>query len=353
MKASPLPLLLMAGAIHPVGTGPSMPSLSDVGALLRSAKTVVLTTHVNPDGDGIGAQIALCAGLRRLGIKVLVCNPSAGPRRLRFLENRLPLLPQAELPKVLTEADLVVMLDANEWSRTTVIEPLLDASTVPRLIIDHHPLVTTAVGVALVVPTAASTGSLVHELLTTMGVATDLEIAQGVYVSIVSDTGNFRFSNTTPDVHLAAAEFLRLGLRGHELYDRLHNDRTPQKLRLLGECLQAVQYHLEGQLVIIPITIEARKRLGVRPEELHDFVDEIRLLEEGEVFASASELPDGRIRFSVRSRDRVDVSALCRAFGGGGHVKASGAIIEGTMQQAIEAFVTSASTVLPLPPQSP
>ncbi len=296
----------------------------------------LLTSHYNPDGDGIGSEIALARGLRKLGKEVAILNPSASPTRLRFMEEGEPFLDPASPLPAPGSWDVVVLLDANRWSRLGPIESAILAAAPTKVCIDHHPPQGAVGDLDIIIVEASSTGTLIYELLRSLGVIIDLAIATPIYVTIISDTGNFRYSNTTPEVHRIAAQFIELGLDHSALYDRIHNDRTPSKLRLLGECLERAEFFHGGSVVVIPIHLARRKELGVPEEDTHDFVDEIRLLRDSDVFASATETDAGEVRLSIRSRGRLDVNKLAQQLGGGGHARASGARVHGTLREAID-----------------
>ncbi|HET8654595.1 MAG TPA: DHH family phosphoesterase, partial [Longimicrobiaceae bacterium] len=210
---------------------------------LRSAGRVVLTTHVNADGDGIGSQVAVAAWLNSIGVGATIVNPTPFPANLGFLVTRPGLvadLGTAAAARALREADLFLVLDTSEPNR---VAPLLDHLDPERtLVVDHHPAGPTVVGTHGVQdPTAAAAGELAFDLLR-LADAPPLPAADlGIYVAIVSDTGSFRFSNTSPRAHRIAATLLEHGVDPEAVFQRLFATAPLRRLELLRAALGTLE----------------------------------------------------------------------------------------------------------------
>jgi phosphoesterase RecJ-like protein len=160
-------------------------------------------------------------------------------------------------------------------------------------------------------------------------------MAQALYAGLVSDTGNFRHSNSTPKVHLAAAELIAQGIHPARTFNALYQTATPAKLRLFGRAMGGLQLRDDGRFAYVAVTAADLAACGATSEDLDDLVEEPRKLKGVEVAALFSETSDGRAKVSLRSRERVDVNAVCRQFGGGGHRLASGAKVS----QPLDTFI--------------
>jgi bifunctional oligoribonuclease and PAP phosphatase NrnA len=304
---------------------------------LLAARRVVLTTHVNADGDGAGSEAAVAAWLLGRGIRATIVNPTPFPDGFRFL------LPEgaevadwgtAAATAAVGEADLLLVLDTNEASR---IEPLAEHVARERIVvIDHHPAGAGVVADEGVLdPTAAATGELVYDLLLSDGDEVPEAAVIGLYVAIVTDTGSFRFSNTQPRTHRVAADLLARGVDPEEVYQRIYATVPRRRVELLREALGTLQQDPRAGVSWIVVSHALISRLGATGEDLDGLVEHARALEGTRVALLFRETPEGRTKVSFRSNGGVDVNRVARHFGGGGHVKASGATLDGLPDEAV------------------
>lgn len=309
--------------------------LADIRDRLLSASEVVLTTHLNPDGDGAGSQAALARWLQRNGVGVTITNASRIPDNFTFLlPDGIPVAdPRTEAPAAIQKADLAVVLDTSERTRLGDLwEELRRKETV---VIDHHPPDPEAIGdLAVRDPTACATGELVYELITMEGGELELAEARGLYVALVSDTGSFRFSNTTPRTHQIAAHLLECGVDPTEMYRRLFGRMTMSRVELLQRALGSLQRDDELPVAWLVLTQEDMRETGADTEDREGLVEYARRLRGAEVAALFREIPGGRTKVSLRSNGEVDVSAAAREFGGGGHRQAAGILLERPLEEA-------------------
>lgn len=298
---------------------------------LRTARRVVLTTHVNADGDGAGSQAAIAVWLAGQGVEAAIVNPTPFPAYLRFVldpRTRVADWGGAEAAGLAANADLLLVLDTSEPAR---IGPL--AAAVPRertLVIDHHPPSTSRVADAgLLDPAAAATGELVFDLISLATGGVPEGALLGIYVAIVTDTGSFRYSNTTPRAHAIAAELLARGVDPEAVYQRLYATVPLQRVALLRAALEALEHERETGLSWIVLTRERLAGIPVTTDDFEGLIEHARSLEGTEVAMLFRELEEGGTKVSFRSNGRVDVNRIARGFGGGGHVKAAGATLPG------------------------
>jgi bifunctional oligoribonuclease and PAP phosphatase NrnA len=317
-------------------------------AALEEARAPVLTTHLNADGDGTGCQGALVAYFLERGADPWIVNPTPFPDRFRFLipEERRILHPGSEeAMRRCQAADLCVVVDTGEVSRIGRVKPMVDH--VPKVIIDHHPPGERAIeGLAVRDAGAAAAGELVFDLLTLAGGPWDRSVVEGLYVAILTDTGSFRFSNSTPGVHRVAAELISRGASPDELHRRVYGSFPLRRFRLLERALATLDTAHRGQVAWMSVPPDDFRRLGCDTSDLEGMVDIPREVEGAEVALLFRELDDGGTKVSFRSNGDADVNRLARSFGGGGHVKAAGAVVDRPMTEAIPLVVDAAGALL-------
>jgi bifunctional oligoribonuclease and PAP phosphatase NrnA len=304
-------------------------SLTAVLERLRAARRVVLTTHVNADGDGTGSQCAIAEWLERRGTEVTIVNPTPFPSLFEFLLHRPDIVAEAGTPMAdaaLRNAELVLVLDTSEAQRLGALAESIERDR--TVVIDHHPPGPDTVGgFAIQDPSAAATGELVFDLLTLSGDPWGAPEALAMYVAIVTDTGSFRFSNTTPRVHAITAVLLRAGIDPEEVYRRLFANSPRGRLELLREALESLEMDEQAGITWMVISDETARRTGASGEDFDGLIEHARSVEGTEIAMLFRELPTGETKISFRSNGRADVNRVARAFGGGGHVKAAGALV--------------------------
>lgn len=315
---------------------------------LAGAQRVVLTTHVNADADGAGSEAAVAAWLETAGKRATIVNPTPFPSAFRFLLHRPDVIcdwGREGAEEALREADLVLVLDTSEANRVAPLAHLLDPAR--TVVVDHHPAGPTVVGsTTLQDPSAAATGELVHDLLNLAGAEWTEPCVVGVYVALVSDTGSFRFSNTTPRTHAIAAELLSRGADPEAVYQHLFATFPRRRFELLREALANLHSEPELGLSWIVIRRDVVERVRAASDDFEGLIDHARSLEGTEVALLFRETPDGQTKLSLRSNGAVDVNRIARRFGGGGHVKASGATLTGPPDQSAPPVLEAAREAL-------
>jgi len=318
--------------------------IQEVLGALSEAHCVLLTTHINADGDGAGSEVAVAAWLRSLGKEAWIVNPTPFPESFAFL---LPDLQWCLDPgsgkarEVSLVADLALILDTGEIPRVGRVMKLI--KDLPKVVVDHHPPGPDPIpGVSLRDPAAAATGELIFELIR----ASDHDWASGedwvsgaalgLYVSILTDTGSFRFSNSSPRVHRVVADLLELGVDPEVTHRRVYGTYPLRKLRLLQASLPELQVDPQGDLAWMTVPTQAFEALSATSDDIEGLVDYPREIHGVEVGLLFRETAKGRTKVSFRANGDVDVNALARQFGGGGHTKAAGALVEGPVARVRE-----------------
>lgn len=300
---------------------------------LKPGLNVCITTHVNPDGDGLGSEVALVHLLRARGLKPVITNPTPTPPRFSFLFQDLPGVDHtSDAVKEIRKADLLIVLDISDLSRLGMLQEAVRERGVPVGCVDHHISVgTLPPGPRYVDPTASATGELIAELAVANGWTIDPPIARALYVAILTDTGGFRFSNTTPRVLRVAAELLERGVDPEEIYLEVYANAPEGRHRLLGEALQTLVVEPEHGLAWITVPPGAIQRWQVTADDLDGVVEYPRSIEGVRLALLFREIAQGRIKVSCRSVGDVDVAEFAHQFGGGGHRKAAGLSVEGSL----------------------
>lgn len=304
-----------------------------VAAELTAASTVAVAGHVGPDGDALGSMVALARAARTAGKDAVATfgEPFVVPHQLRFLDRDV-LVPVA---KVTGDLDLLVVVDCGDRDRLGSADVLADRAK-RVAVIDHHVTNSGFGDVTWVDGTAAATAQMVHAVIKRLGWDIDKATAEAIYAGIVTDTGRFQYSSTSPSTHVAAADLLEAGVAPEIVGQRLYEESPFGYLRVAGAVLSRAQLDEEHELVWSILTVQDLKEAGISYDQADGLIDLIRIAEESQVAALFRDLGDGRTKASLRSRGAVDVGALAVAFGGGGHRNAAGFTAQDTPDRVAE-----------------
>ena len=314
--------------------------------LVRGRK-VALSTHVNADGDGCGSGSALARLLTQLGLEPRIVNPTPWPDMYRFLLGDDVVDRSADGARALRGIDLLLVHDISDVGRLGILAPAVRELRVPRLVIDHHvPGDEPAGDFIFADVTACATGELVFDLASVLGLEITPPIARSLYAAILTDTGGFRFSNTSPRCHAIAAVLLSAGVDPEEMYTRIYASAPIGRLQLLGEALETLGIDREHGITWISVAAGALERHEVRSEDLDGIVEHARSVSGTRLALFFRDLGHGKVKVSFRSMGGVDVNRFARQFGGGGHAKASGALVIGSLDDVRERVIAAARAFL-------
>ena len=319
---------------------------------LTPGRKVAITTHLNADGDGCGSESALARLLAAHGLTPWIVNPTPWPDMFDFLLGDDVDDRTSRGSKALRGIDLLVVLDISDVKRLGVLTESVRALTIPKLVIDHHQPSDDPVGpMILSDTTACATAELVFDLAVVMRWEITPAIARSLYTGMLTDTGGFRFSNTSPRCLTVAGQLLAYGVDPEDMYTRIYASAPAGRVRLMAEVLGTLQVDEAHGLSWLTIGADALERHGVRSEDLDGIVEHARSIAGTRMALLFRDLGHGKVKVSFRSVGGTDVNAFARKFGGGGHAKASGAMLPGTLDEVRDAVVEAARATLSEPAQ--
>jgi bifunctional oligoribonuclease and PAP phosphatase NrnA len=304
--------------------------------IVRSHRRFMLTSHIRPDGDAIGCELALAAILRALGKDVLVCNAFTVPPNLRFLDPQQTFrqLDAEVSAEQIDDREALIILDTTAWAQLGAMGEVVKKTNAIKVVLDHH-VSGDDLGAELFKNSdAEATGRLVVEAADALGVSLTPEIARAALVALATDTGWFRFSSTTADTLRLAARLVEAGAVPDQLYKELYETDSHARLQLIGRALSRAQIELGGRLIYTWLTQDDFRASGALPSDSEDIINMTLSVGGTEVAVILVEQPEGGFKVSLRSRCPVDCSAIAELFGGGGHKKAAGAFLNETLDAA-------------------
>ncbi len=315
-------------------------------AIVRQHQRFLLTTHIRPDGDGLGSMLALAEALQGQGKEARMVIASTFPPRYHFLDPQDRIARFDEPGPEDRGAEVIVVLDTGTWNQLGSFAPFLREEPAVKVVIDHHQTQDDLGALRLVDTTVEATGRLIHQALAALGAPLEPRTASLLFVALAMDTGWFRHNNTTPATLALAADLVAAGARPDLLYEELFERNSLERLRLLGLVLERLQLALDGRVAYTEIHREDYATTGAVPQDSEDLVNYTRSLQGVEVGLFFMEQPRGGIKVSFRSRETVDVARLAERFGGGGHRQASGAMLQTSLEEARALVLQALADVL-------
>lgn len=309
---------------------------SQVKQVIQQYQKFILTTHINPDGDGLGSEIALAEYLKSAGKQATIINKSPMANNYKFLDpfHEILVYEEAKHQQLLEEAEVFLILDISDWARLKEVGTFIKEASSRKICIDHHHCPYQFTELDMIDSKVSSTGELVFDLLEELGATVNQRIADAIYTCILTDTGSFRFSNTTPRAHQIAAELIEFGVNSRKIYESVYEQNSSAKMRLLGMILQKLSFDCSGTLAWFNITQKMLEQTGASSWDTEGFADFPRSIEGVEVSLMFTEIEPNRTKVSFRSKGRIVVNSLAMKLGGGGHEFASGALLEYPLRES-------------------
>ncbi len=309
--------------------------------LLQEKNQFILIAHVLPDGDSIGSLLALGEGLQNTGKQVQLFSPGTVPRKYSFLRGSENIAVES---MEISTGTVVIALDSSDLERLgSFAEQIKQAGYLVN--IDHHVTNERYGLLNLIDAEAAATGEIVYSLLLELGIPLTDSIAEALYVAIATDTGSFKYDNTTPATHRIAAALLEQNVNPGVLSQRVFDERPLSYYLLLKEALSTLELHTDNRIAMITISKEMLQRSGTSAEDIDGLINYTRDIEGVELgILMYVESPE-EIKVGFRSK-AVDVSLLAKRLNGGGHPKAAGCRVRGSYPSVKEKVLLDAKTLL-------
>lgn len=327
-----------------------MLDFKELEEIVLNKKSFLITTHVNPDADALGSEVALYLVLKKLNKDVHIVNHSAIPYNLLFLDidNRIEQYNPDRHDMLISKVDVIIGLDFNRTDRLVSMEKSVNASPAFKLCIDHHQDPSDWANNYFINTNYSATGEIIYDFIcSTKLVELDYDIAVSIYAAIMTDTGSFRFDRTTPKIHRITAHLLELNVKPHEVFDKIYDNSLFSKVKLLGKAMESLQLHGEKkQIGYMVITQQMINEVGAIESDTDNFVNYALSVEFVRIGLMFIELKNG-FKVSFRSKGKIPINKLAGEFGGGGHTNAAGArFFENNMNDKIAEILKRAETYL-------
>lgn len=298
---------------------------------IKKAKNILLTTHRDADGDGLGAEMALYHALKKINKSVSVYHVDPLPKKYESLISK-NLITVYNKNSVIPKFDLALVFDTNDERLTEPLFSALSAQSIDIIFIDHHPMLKSG-------PTpkryfidhkAASTGEVTYQIIKSLDISIDSDIANALYTSIVFDTQLFRYIRSSTLSHEIVVQLLTHIKNPEAIHRKLFGGQTPEKMELLSRALGRMKYYNQNKIAVILLLHQDLAQLNLTAEDTRDVVDKIIDIDVVEVAVLFREDINSKFKISFRSKKNIDVLGISEKFGGGGHHHASGAYVAGS-----------------------
>lgn len=294
--------------------------------IIEKHSSFLISTHVNPDADAIGSELAFYILLKKLNKNVRIVNHSETPYNLEFLdkENVVEKFDENIHSNIFNEVDVFFLLDLNQANRIVKLEKGFRNFNGVKICIDHHQNPEKCFDYIIGSTDYSATGEIIYDFIQeTKIVELDYDIALQLYAAIMTDTGSFRFERTSPKIHYIAAELLQKGVVPIDVYDKIYNQFRLGRIKLLGEALSSIELDESQQIATMVITQNMLKENNATEADVDGFVNHCLSIQNVVIGILFFELNDG-LKISFRSKGNIPVNLLANEFGGGGHYNASG-----------------------------
>ncbi|MEJ8302586.1 bifunctional oligoribonuclease/PAP phosphatase NrnA [Saccharibacillus sacchari] len=291
----------------------------------------LVVAHVQPDGDAVSSTLAVGWLLSRLGKTFTMINEGPIPQRMTYMEGSEQILDMSLTERTRTYSN-IICVDCADFKRVGLVSEWMEKEA-NLLNIDHHPTNDEYGTQTLIKADAAATAEILYDLLASFDLGWDRHVAEMLYTGILTDTGGFRYSSTSPKVMQIASHLLELGVNGPDLADLLLEQLTKPQFDVLTLALATLQMSENGKVAWVHVTPEHMVQAGASNEDLEGIVNYPRNIQGVEVGVLFKVINENAVKASMRSAGKVDVAAIAAEFGGGGHVRAAGCRLEGTLEQ--------------------
>jgi len=308
---------------------------SEIAQALDKHRRIMITSHVNPDGDNVSSQLALASILTGQGKQVHIIDQDPVPERYRFLPGWESISNKMEAPNVTA----VCVVDCANPERIGKVAELITPATMELIVIDHHVSNNGFGHIQYIDSQASSTCELIYRISQKLGVKLTAEQTTILLSGIMTDSGGFRYSNTSPSTLRNAALLMEAGAELAWISEQLYFQQPLRHLKVLGQLFDDLQTAGNGKISWVALTQEIARKHGFDINDSEEFVSHVLSVKDAEVGLLFKEQGNGIVRVSFRSKGRVDVNRLAAIFGGGGHIQAAGARIRGTVDEVTKLVI--------------
>ncbi|MEW4369283.1 DHH family phosphoesterase [Paenibacillus kandeliae] len=313
-------------------------SLLDAKAFVEEHDNFLVVSHVQPDGDAVSSTVAVGWLLSCLGKQFTLVNEGPIPKRMQYLTLSGEIINLLE-DGGKREYQHIICVDCADFKRVGLVKDWMSESA-SMLNIDHHPTNDRYGAVNVVKDDAAATAEVLFDWINLFDVEWTKEAAEAIYTGLLTDTGGFRYSSTSPKVMEIASRLLELGVKGPDLAETLLEEVTLPQVKVLGLALSTLELEENGRIAHVYVTPEHMIQAGAENEDLEGIVNYPRNIQGVEVGIFFKVIDDHAVKASLRSAGRIDVAAVAQHFGGGGHIKAAGCRLEGSLEQVKQQVVS-------------
>ncbi|MBO9609541.1 MAG: bifunctional oligoribonuclease/PAP phosphatase NrnA [Paenibacillaceae bacterium] len=325
-------------------TTPYREQLAEAARFLRDHDDYLVVSHVTPDGDAVSSTLAAGLMLQQLGKRYVMINEGNSPRKFDYLSGYESIVNYSATAVDRTFAN-VISVDCADFKRVGTVSKLF-ANEVSLLNIDHHPTNDAFGSANLLRFDAAATAEILYDLAYEIGARWTKELSDCIYTGLLTDTGGFRYANTTPKVLQIASEMLQYGVNGNELADHLLEKLSYSHVALLRKALTSLAFTDDKRIAWVQVSAADIEEAQASNEDLEGLVNYPRNIEGVEVGLLFKQVVPDRYKVSMRSAGLVDVSAIAKSFGGGGHVRAAGCTLVGELSEIVDRVVTAVAKEL-------
>jgi phosphoesterase RecJ-like protein len=305
-------------------------SFAQIGSVFREHQRFAVLSHIRPDGDALGSQLAVTLALELLGKEVTTWNEDGLLEKYDFLAGGPRLTRPPSEPQ---DFDIAIALDTATQNRLGSAAAAI-RSVKAWVNIDHHQSNPGYGDLVYIDPLAPATGQILFELFADQQLPMNPAIAENLFVAISTDTGSFQYPNTSARTFEIGAQLVHCGVDVGRVSQLLYENHPRRRIELLRELLGTMRFGANGRVASFSLSLNVARQLGVKAEDTEGLIDHLRAIQGVIVAIFFEELVDGKVRVSVRSKSKdVDVSAICQRFGGGGHKLAAGARLRGTLPE--------------------
>jgi len=305
--------------------------MNDILSKIKNSSKICITCHTSPDGDAAGSVLALAIGLKHLGKEVCVLSIDAISTSYKFLSHSE--LMNGSISEAPEDSDCVIVLDCGNFQRVNA-DLKLEHKNYTLINIDHHISNDMYGDLNFVDTNAAAVGEIVYQMLEILGVKIDKDIAECLYTSILTDTGSFRFSNTTSVTHTIAVDLINCGVDVDEMYRIIYENKSYERIKLYGALIGSMKLVHNNKICVMKLTKDMVNNLNLsRNLDASDALPFGMQIDTVEVVLLINEIDNG-VKASLRSKNKIDVRKIAEVFGGGGHAKASGLSLDKSIDEA-------------------